>query len=140
MKHLLLTAIAAVVLVGCGESQQSAPAPEIQPAEPVAEAATPEPAPVTSIHKAVELGSLEDVKQHLADGVDVDAKDKLGWTPLLWAAGGGHKEIVELLIAKGANLNAKTSENLTPLNLADNNFQNEIAETLIANGASEFIY
>ena len=37
MKHLLLTTIAAVVLGGCGESQQSAPAPETKPVEPVAE-------------------------------------------------------------------------------------------------------
>ncbi|MEO1862513.1 MAG: hypothetical protein ABGY13_05490 [Verrucomicrobiia bacterium] len=36
MKHLLLTTIAAVVLVGCGESQQSAPSPETKPDEPVA--------------------------------------------------------------------------------------------------------
>ena len=41
MKHLLLTTIAAVLLVGCGNSQQSAPAPETQPAEPVAEVPTP---------------------------------------------------------------------------------------------------
>ena len=40
MKHLLLTTIAAVVLVGCGESQQSSPAPEAKPVEPVAEAAS----------------------------------------------------------------------------------------------------
>ena len=38
MKHLLLTTIAAVVLVGCGESQQSAPPPETKPVEPAAEA------------------------------------------------------------------------------------------------------
>ena len=43
MKHLILTTVAAVVLVGCGESQQSAPAPEAKPVEPVAEAAKPEP-------------------------------------------------------------------------------------------------
>ena len=36
MKHLLLTTIAVVVLVGCGESQQSAPSPETKPDEPVA--------------------------------------------------------------------------------------------------------
>ena len=36
MKHLLLTTIAAVVLVGWGESQQSSP-PETKPVEPVAE-------------------------------------------------------------------------------------------------------
>mgnify|MGYP000476711181 CR=1 FL=1 len=38
MKHLLLTTIAAVVLVGCGESQQSVPPAQTQLAEPVAEA------------------------------------------------------------------------------------------------------
>ncbi|MDA7653373.1 hypothetical protein N8644_01170 [bacterium] len=43
MKHLLLTTIAAVLVVGCGESQKSAPTPETKPAEPVAEAAKPEP-------------------------------------------------------------------------------------------------
>ena len=36
MKQLLIT-IAAVVLVGCGESQQSAPSAEAKPVEPVAE-------------------------------------------------------------------------------------------------------
>jgi len=37
MKHILLTTIAAVLVVGCGESQQSAPSPETKPVEPVAE-------------------------------------------------------------------------------------------------------
>ena len=69
MKHLLLTTIAAVVLVGCGESQQSAPtSAEVKPAEPVAEAATPEPptakAPDISIHEASEEGNIETIKQH----------------------------------------------------------------------------
>jgi len=36
MKHILITTIAAVILVGCGESQQSAPSPEAKPVEPVA--------------------------------------------------------------------------------------------------------
>ncbi|MDP6307254.1 MAG: hypothetical protein QGH02_07900, partial [Verrucomicrobiota bacterium] len=44
MKHLLLTTIAAVLLVGCGESQQSTPQAEpvaevpVQPSPPPAEA------------------------------------------------------------------------------------------------------
>ena len=36
MKHILITTIAAVLVVGCGESQQSAPSPETKPDEPVA--------------------------------------------------------------------------------------------------------
>ena len=36
MKSILVSIVAAVVLVGCGESQQSVPAPEAKPVEPVA--------------------------------------------------------------------------------------------------------
>ena len=45
MKHLLLTTIAAVVLVGCGVSASD-----------------------ISIHDAAAAGDSEAVKQHLADG------------------------------------------------------------------------
>ena len=77
MKYLITT-IAAVVLVGCG----------------------PPKAPDISIHKAIIVGNIEAVKQHLAAGTDVNANDRSGSTPLHNAALGGHKEIVELLIAK----------------------------------------
>ena len=75
-----------MVLVGCGESQ---------PPEP-----TTAKVPDISIHKAAEDGNIEAVKQHLAAGADVNAKDGCGWPPLHWPAWKGHKEIVELLIAK----------------------------------------
>ena len=106
MKHLLLTTIAAVLVVGCGESQQSAPSPE---AEPVAEVATPEPsrakASAIYFHGAAINGDIEAVKQHLAAGTDVNAKGPGGETPLHDAAIAGRKEVVELLIAAGADVN-----------------------------------
>ena len=139
MKHLLLTTIAAVVLVGCGESQQSAPAPEAKPVEPVAEAAQPEPptakARDISIHAAARMGMIEAVKQHLAAGADVNAKESGGATPLLFAAQGGHKEIAELLIAEGAEVNANDSTGYTPLHYAAARGHKETAELLIAKGA-----
>ena len=108
MKHILITTIAAVVLVGCGES----------------------------IHEAAYDGNIEAVKQHLADGADVNAKDdKFGRTPLHNAAWGGHKEIVELLIAKGADVNKDDDDESTPLHYAALKGQKEIAELLIAKGA-----
>ena len=67
MKHLLLTTIAAVMLVGCGELEESAPSPEAQPKPPTAEA------PDISIHGAAEKGNIEAVKQHIAAGTDVNA-------------------------------------------------------------------
>ena len=142
MKHLLLTTIAAVVLVGCGESQQSAPAPESKPVEPVAEAAKPEPptakAPDISIHHAAAKGNIEAVKQHLAAGTDVNAKDRWGMTPLFLAATFGHKEVVELFIANGADVNATDGGGKTPLDEAthpDNpNASAEIANLLRKHG------
>ena len=66
MKHLLLTTIAAVVLVGCGESQQPEP--------PTAKA------PDISIHEAAREGNIEAVKQHLDAGTDVNVKGESGRT------------------------------------------------------------
>ena len=109
MKHLLITTIAAVVLMGCGESQQSAPAPEAKP-EP-----TTVKARDISIHYAANRGNIEAVKQHIAAGTDVNAKDGGGWTLLLQAVAGGHKEIVELLIDNGADVNGKDKLGWTPL-------------------------
>ena len=112
MKHLLLTTIAAVVLVGCGPSM--------------------------SIQKAAFDGNIEAVKQHLDAGTDVNAKSEGGWTPLQTAAHWGHKEIVELLLAKGADVNAKVvsgpKQGLTPLDAANETNHPETADLLRKHG------
>jgi ankyrin repeat protein len=110
MKHLLLTAIAAVVLVGCG----------------------PKP-PDISIHDAAKGGNIEAIKQHLAAGTDVNAKDLTGFAPLVFAASWGHKEIAELLIAKGADVNVKNSGK-TPLDWAIKQSHTETAALLHKHG------
>ena len=113
MKHLLLTTISAVVLVGCGESQSPEP--------PTAKA------PDISTRDAAYAGNIEVVKQHLAAGTDVNGKvdDGWEWTPLHNAARNGHKEIIELLIAAGADVNAKTKSGTTSLALTTVNGHNE---------------
>ena len=108
MKHLLLTTIAAVLVVGCGES---------------------------SIHDAAYQGNIEAVKQHIAAGTDVDAKTDDGRTPLHFAAFPGQKEIAELLLANGADVNAKANNGGTPLHLAAFKSHKEIVELLITKGA-----
>ena len=76
MKQLLIT-IAAVVLVGCGESQQST-SPEAKPIERLEGAK----ARVITIHNAVMLKQIAAVKQHIAAGTDVNAKLRGRDTPL----------------------------------------------------------
>jgi len=137
MKHLLLTTIAAVVLVGCGESQQSAPAPEPPTAKapdrtgssPILEAILN-----ISIHFAAHDGDIEAIKQHIADGADVNAKNDSGYTPLHWTAQNGHKEAVELLIAEGADVNAKDNDGNTPLDATSVFNKTEMADLLRKHG------
>ena len=148
MKHLLLTTIAAVMVVGCGTTQQSVSPAEAKSVKPVAEVAKPEPptakAPDISIHSAASSGNIEAVKQHLAAGANVNAKDEDSKTPLLHAVVDGHKDVVELLIAKGADVNAKGGRGLTPLHFSAGFYSGlrgrggvgkEMVELLIANGA-----
>ncbi len=138
MKKSLITTFAAVVLMGCGESPQSAPAPEAKPVEPVVEAAQPEPptakAPDISIYIATRTGNIEAVKQHLAAGTDVNEEVLGEVIPLHTAARYGHKEIAELLIANGAELNAKNNIGQTPLDLAIGGKHTEIADLLRKHG------
>ena len=118
---LLLTTIAAVVLVGCGESQSPEP-PRVK-------------APDISIYEAAYDGNIEAVKQHIAAGTDVNVMSKYGMTPLHYAALDGRKEVVELLIAADANVNAKAAkEGGTPLDLAILDKHTETADLLRKHG------
>ena len=111
---------------------------ELETMVAVAEAATSEPptakAPDISIHEAAEGGNIEVVKQHLAAGTDVDAKDKYELTALHWAAPAGQNEIVELLITKGAGVNAKSDGGQTPLDGAIQLKRTETADLLRKHG------
>ena len=98
---ILLTTIAAVVLVGCG--------------------------PSVDIWTAADKGNIEAVKQHIAAGTDLDAKMQGGHTPLQDAA---TKAVAELLIAKGADVNAKNENGGTPLLYATLSGHREIDERL----------
>ncbi|MDP7049014.1 MAG: ankyrin repeat domain-containing protein [Verrucomicrobiota bacterium] len=141
MKNLLPTTIAAVVLVGCRESQQLAPAPEAKPAEPVIEAAQsaefskPLSEANSALMDAAKRGNIEAIKQHLTDGADVNVKGIGGMAPLHRAAREGHKEASELLITNGADVNAKDKRGRTPLHRTAREGHKEVAELLIAKDA-----
>ena len=109
MKHILITTIAAVMLV--------------------ATTAFADP-----IHTAAWDGDLAGVQAELDKGVDVNAKGYRERTPLHDAAYRGHKEIVELLIAAGADVNAKNNSGETPLDMGIQLKQTEIADLLRKHG------
>ena len=131
--HLLIAAIAAMLLyvatswwAGSGESQQSAPAPETKPVEPVAEVVKPEPPTVKPEHpqanraliEATATGNVDAIKKAIADGADVNVKAVGGGTILFIAAHEGHREVAELLIAEGADVNETNGSGETPLDYA----------------------
>ncbi len=147
MKNIILTTIAAVLLVGC---------------------ATMLP-PDYSLSYAIKKGDIETVKQRLDASADVNAPipsrksssevvtagvltgvflastggmggggfagGRKTILPLRLAAECGRKEIAELLIAKGADVNVKDFTDLTLLHFAARKDHHEVAELLIANSA-----
>jgi hypothetical protein len=88
-----------------------------------------------TIQGAAAKGNIGDVKGLLKRGADVNAKDKAGMTPLLYAAINGYKDMAELLIAQGANVSVKGIGDQTPLHLSIGIGRTDIAELLIAKGA-----
>ncbi|WP_286748326.1 ankyrin repeat domain-containing protein, partial [Roseivirga sp. UBA1976] len=73
-------------------------------------------APTQSIHDAVISGQADVVKQHIAAGTNLNAKDPFGGsTPLILAAVFGHDDIAKLLIEAKADLNIKNKEGSTAL-------------------------
>ena len=110
MKHILITTIAAVVLVVTGLAGP--------------------------IHDAVMNGNIDEVQWQLDAGVDVNEESSKGLTPLHYAASAGHNDIVELLIERGANVNATDSgKGATPLDYAHWRDHEEVIETLNAHNA-----
>jgi ankyrin repeat protein len=116
-----------------------------------------------TLHKACVKGDIEAVKQFLADGADVNAKDEDGKTPLDYAEGetavllrkhggktsywfkagesihiatvAGHIEAVKQHLAAGVDVDVKDDGESTPLHYAAFEGHKEIAELLIAEDA-----
>ncbi|KAG8173430.1 hypothetical protein JTE90_010365 [Oedothorax gibbosus] len=92
---------------------------------------------VGKLHLAVRNGNIDVVNALIARGVNVNAVDEYGYTPLYLAVQNGYTEIVKALIAGKANVDAmdKTYK-YTPLYWAARNGYIEIVKVLIAGKAS----
>ena len=117
MKHLLITVIAAVLLVGCGNSQETTTT-----AKQGSSKSTKTPS--VEFYEAAESDNLEVLKQNINDGVNIDAATR------------GKLEAAKLLIEKGADPNiGRTKDGDTPLDLASQRGHTKIADLLRKHGA-----
>jgi hypothetical protein len=108
---------------------------------------------ITPLHSAAGTGNLEEVQNLLTAGVNVNAADIFGNTPLHWAVSGcfayeyvddfyypqcnvqaAHTRIAVLLINGGANPNATNNEQETPLHWAAGFGGNETVAVLLNKG------
>jgi Protein kinase domain/Ankyrin repeats (3 copies) len=82
-------------------------------------------------------GHASAMKDLLAQGAEVNEKDKVGQTALMKAAGNGHMAVVRLLLAGGAEVNERDKEGQTALMMAMAAGHPEIVGILEAAGAKE---
>ena len=100
--------------------------------------------PLTTHIKTEELmttaalrGYVQGTKKLIAQGADVNAEDKSGWTPLTIAASKGQAGVIEVLLANGADVNrAKSKDGLTALMAAAAFGHTDSVTALIAGGAN----
>jgi ankyrin repeat protein len=89
-----------------------------------------------ALHIAVRSGNLNEVNKLLASGVDVNARDGLGSTPLLDAAWSGNADMARVLLQHGADVNAAHREaGSTALEYAVLTGHTAVVKLLLAAGA-----
>ena len=92
------------------------------------------------LHKAAERGFIRLIEEILSmdpAGTLINVQDASGYTPLLYAAQGGHKDIVDLLLRRAADpcFAATDDTQTTALHLASRIGQVDVAQVLINYGA-----
>lgn len=90
-----------------------------------------------AIHLAANFGELETLNLLLDVGADIDARDKMGQTPLILAAATENLKVVKVLLDRGADKEAREfGKGQTPLMRASRLGFLEIAVALVESGAA----
>jgi len=110
-----------LVLVACGQNPGTARSPEND-----------------ALLRASRTGHADTVKSLLnSPGVNVNARDENGSTPLIEAARGGHDDVVESLLIARADVMAKDKQGKTALMYASEGGHTESVRLLRQAGATE---
>lgn len=113
---IFLLMVSALILSGCQQPQPAQPNIFIKMAS----------APVDG----------ETVKELIAGGADVNARDGAGWTPLHEAARHGRVQMVEVLLEHGADAEARRgTHDWTALHYAAEEGHGEVVTALVKGGA-----
>ena len=81
--------------------------------------------------EAASNGQTDIVKAFLDKGANIEVKNEVGATPLIFASAKAHPGIVKLLVDRGANVNARTNTGITPLIAAASAGNQEIVKLLL---------
>jgi ankyrin repeat protein len=84
---------------------------------------------------AVREGSLKDLKELMARGVEVDGDLKYGSSALMIAASRGHENVVRFLASHGAKVNRRNKFGISPLSEAADRGHHGVVRTLVEFGA-----
>ncbi|KAH6917468.1 ankyrin repeat-containing domain protein [Coprinopsis sp. MPI-PUGE-AT-0042] len=86
----------------------------------------------SSLHSVILDGDVTKVKELIErnPGLNLNAADEYGYTPLHLASDRGHLEVVKLLLDKGADKSIKDPDDFTPKSLAEIAGNKEIADLL----------
>lgn len=84
---------------------------------------------------AARAGNVTEVRDLIAEGADINAKNAAGKTVLMVAANLGNARIVDILLSEGADVNAKDNLESTALIAAAYKGNLHILKALLAQGA-----
>jgi len=110
MKQLIITTIAAVLLVGCDSPDQV-------------------------FLRAAENGNIQIIQDYINSGGEINVRTPKGFTPLYLAACGGHLETMQILMENGAIVDEEAGGGMNPLMCACISGSSESVKFLIDNGA-----
>ena len=91
--------------------------------------------PPDALHRAVLAGDVDGLNAALKAGVDVNARDRRGWTALMHTANKGYKLMVEALLEAKADPDVRAADGATALFIAALQGQSDIIEFLMKAGA-----
>jgi len=87
------------------------------------------------LNRAARLGRSNAVRKLIAEGADVDSRDREGYSALHYAVRRNDLELVEFLLSRGADANLPTLTGDTPLHIAVSQADARLAKLLLDRGA-----